>query len=107
MRVFLACGVSSARSSVVNATLRGFKEQRSFKPQAEGSIPSGRTMSEHRTYNALYDAAVARGHWIELVSAKHAGLCLLRVANEGGVIGEQRIISGLDEAAAKLLPLTK
>ena len=33
---------SSARSSVVNGTLRGSKEQRSFKPQAEGSIPSGR-----------------------------------------------------------------
>ena len=31
-----------ARSSVVNGSLRGAKEQRSFKPQAEGSIPSGR-----------------------------------------------------------------
>jgi hypothetical protein len=29
---------------VVNGSLRGAKEQRSFKPQAEGSIPSGRTL---------------------------------------------------------------
>jgi hypothetical protein len=31
-----------ARSSVVNGSLRGAKEQRSFKPQAAGSIPAGR-----------------------------------------------------------------
>src|SRR6185312_2505364 len=36
---------SRARSSVVNGTLRGPKEQRSFKPQAAGSIPAGRTLS--------------------------------------------------------------
>ena len=34
---------TSARSSVVNGSLRGAKEQRSFKPQAAGSIPAGRT----------------------------------------------------------------
>jgi hypothetical protein len=28
---------------VVNGSLRGAKEQRSFKPQAAGSIPAGRT----------------------------------------------------------------
>jgi hypothetical protein len=27
---------------VVNGSLRGAKEQRSFKPQAAGSIPAGR-----------------------------------------------------------------
>jgi hypothetical protein len=30
---------------VVNGSLRGAKEQRSFKPQAAGSIPAGRTCS--------------------------------------------------------------
>jgi hypothetical protein len=35
---------SRARSSVVNGSLRGAKEQRSFKPQAAGSIPAGRTL---------------------------------------------------------------
>jgi hypothetical protein len=30
---------------VVNGSLRGVKEQRSFKPQAAGSIPAGRTIS--------------------------------------------------------------
>ena len=30
---------------MVNGSLWGAKEQRSFKPQAEGSIPSGRTFS--------------------------------------------------------------
>ena len=39
----LTIGAARARSSVVNGSLRGAKEQRSFKPQAEGSIPSGRT----------------------------------------------------------------
>ncbi len=34
-----------ARSSVVNGSLRGAKEQRSFKPQAAGSIPAGRIPS--------------------------------------------------------------
>jgi hypothetical protein len=33
-----------ARSSVVNGSLRGAKEQRSFKPQAAGSIPAGRIL---------------------------------------------------------------
>lgn len=36
-------GSTRARSSVVNGSLRGAKEQRSFKPQAAGSIPAGRT----------------------------------------------------------------
>jgi hypothetical protein len=34
---------------VVNGSLRGAKEQRSFKPQAEGSIPSGRTFCFRRS----------------------------------------------------------
>jgi hypothetical protein len=29
---------------VVNGSLRGAKEQRSFKPQAAGSIPAGRIL---------------------------------------------------------------
>ena len=37
-----------ARSSVVNGSLRGAKEQRSFKPQAAGSIPAGRTAPPSR-----------------------------------------------------------
>jgi hypothetical protein len=32
---------------VVNGSLRGAKEQRSFKPQAAGSIPAGRTPDKH------------------------------------------------------------
>jgi hypothetical protein len=38
---------------VVNGSPRGAKEQRSFKPQAEGSIPSGR----------IFEGVQLRGIW--------------------------------------------
>jgi hypothetical protein len=44
---------------VVNGSLRGAKEQRSFKPQAAGSIPAGRILLCLRTFEA--DAAGHRG----------------------------------------------
>ena len=65
-------------------------------------------MSEHRTYNALYDAARSNGRWVE-VCAQKGGLTLLRVSDKQGVRGQERIVGlvGLDVAAAKLLPLEK
>ena len=65
-------------------------------------------MSEHRTYNALFDAARGNGRWVELCASKH-GLTLLRVSDKDGVRGQERVagLVGLDVAAAKLLPLER
>src|ERR1700722_5658287 len=46
-----------ARSSVVNGSLRGAKEQRSFKPQAAGSIPAGRTFPLPAAAGIVTDAS--------------------------------------------------
>jgi hypothetical protein len=62
-------GKVRARSSVVNGSLRGAKEQRSFKPQAAGSIPAGRTLWNHTPPGALCDVS---GHRRQMAAHRQA-----------------------------------
>ena len=65
-------------------------------------------MSNHRTYDALYDAAEKHGRWLEIVAAK-SSIVMLRVSDKDGLRAQERVagVTGLDVAAAKLLPLER
>ena len=60
------------------------------------------------TYDALYDAAEKHGRWLEIVVAK-SSIVMLRVSDKDGLRAQERVagITGLDVAAAKLLPLER
>jgi hypothetical protein len=65
---------------VVNGSLRGAKEQRSFKPQAAGSIPAGRTFSSQRFGDKLAAApTVLEQLGAKFSRASRAGVRLIAI----------------------------